>query len=197
MNTIKITTLHSSTYPLFSSTNNLIKHALVSLTAALIFNNTDDDGNYTVPGFVYGCYLFQTVLQSSLSCLYSPTSIAELRQQLDLRDENLEDYLTETGFPLKLNATATRFSVEDTIETLAYAMFIESWSSNISYERYFNSCAPNSCTYIYHYRFDALALFTTFLSVFKGFSLAFRFLVPRGIQLFRKMRARFRISPLQ
>ena len=162
---------------------------------ALIFN-TDGNIDYTVPGFAYGCYLFQSVLLSSFSCLYSSTCIAELRYNLNLSAESLEEYHASTGHPIQLDATATRFSINDTIETLAYAMFIESWTSNVSYERYFNSCAPTSCTYAYYYRFDSAEMFTTFLSVFSGLSLAIRFAVPYAIKLFEKLRARFRIVPI-
>ena len=165
------------------------------ISPSIIFK---DDGtvNYTIPGFAYGCYLFQSVLLSSLSCLYSLTCIAELRQYLDLRVGALEEYHATTGYPIQLNASATRFNVSDTIETLAYAMFIESWTSNVSYERYFNSCAPTSCTYTFHYRFDGMEMFTTFLSVFSGLSLAIRFVVPHAVRLLRQGRNRARIVPL-
>ena len=80
------------------------------ISPSIIFK---DDGtvNYTIPGFAYGCYLFQSVLLSSLSCLYSLTCIAELRQYLDLRAGVLEEYHATTGYPIQLNASATRFNV--------------------------------------------------------------------------------------
>jgi hypothetical protein len=153
---------------------------------ALIFNE-DGTFEYIIPGFAYGCYLFQSVLFSSLSCLYSPTCIAELRLYLNLSAGSLEAHHERTGEPIQLDAAATRFNVNDTIE---------SWTSNVSYERYFNSCAPTSCTYTYHYRFDEAEMFTTFLSVFSGLSLAIRFAVPYALRLCEKIRDRLRIFPI-
>jgi hypothetical protein len=55
-------------------------------------------------------------------------------------------YQELTGGIVELNSTSTRFNINDTIETLASEMFIESWTSNVSYERFFNSCAASYCT---------------------------------------------------
>ena len=143
-----------------------------------------------VDGMVFGCYLLETVLLSSLACFYSETCITDIRQALDALPLTPEDFI-------KLNNSATRFSINDTIEKIAYELFIESWTSNVSYERFFNSCSPKYCIYTYHYRFDALELLTTFLSVFAGLSLGVRFVVPHLIRLFKDIQRRFRITPLQ
>jgi hypothetical protein len=90
-----------------------------------------------------------------------------------------------------------RFAVNDTVETLANELFTESWIRNVSYEQFCNSCAPNYCIYTYHYRFDALELLTTFMSVFAGLLLDLRFLVPRLVDTITKVRHRFRIGPAQ
>jgi hypothetical protein len=159
--------------------------------------STNGTVKYKYPGFVYGCQLPESVFLSSWSCLYSSACIDELRLNLNLAPGYLEWYHEGTGKPVVLNATETRFNVNDTIETLAYSMFIESWTRNVSYERYFNSCASTSCTYTYHYRFDRMEMFTTFLSVFSGLSLAIRFAVPHLIRIVGEIRARFRIAPAQ
>ncbi|CAF1545437.1 unnamed protein product [Adineta steineri] len=140
-----------------------------------------------IDGMVFGCYLLETVLLSSLSCFYSETCISNFRY-----------ILGAIPFPVQaLNDSLTRFSVNDTIETMAYQMFIESWASNVSYEKFYNSCSPNYCMYTYYYRFDMLQLLTTFLSVFAGLSLGIRFVVPYIVKIFQKIQHRFRIVPMQ
>ncbi|CAF1152585.1 unnamed protein product [Adineta steineri] len=94
---------------------------------------------------------------------------------------------------INLKITSQRFHMNNTIETMANEMFIESWSTNISYEIFFNSCAPIDCTYTYYYQFDALELLTTFLSVFAGLSLGLRFIVPHLMKLINKIRNRLRM----
>ena len=132
----------------------------------------------TLDGFIFGCSLLETLLLSSLSCVYSDTCINIVRLMVG-------GAYVVPGISVKLNASATRFSINDTIETMAYEMFIESWTSNVSYERFFNSCAPSHCTYVYRYRFDALELITIFLSVFTGLSLGLRFAVPLLMKIIR------------
>jgi hypothetical protein len=107
------------------------------------------------------------------------------------------NFVKASGGLYKLNATSTRFNINDTIETLAYEMFIESWTSNVSYERFFNSCAPAYCTYKVYYRFDALELLTTFLSVYVGLSLGIHIMVPYAVKMIKKIRNRFRVMPVQ
>ena len=106
---------------------------------------------------------------------------------------NYSLYIEE--WDVALNATRTRFSVNDTIETLAYNMFIESWANNVSYEMFFQACASTECTYSYHVRFDILEIITTFLSVFSGLSLGLRLLVPFLISVVGRARKRFRVTP--
>ena len=141
-------------------------------------------------GFVFGCSLLETVLLSSLSCLYSDTCINNVRLMVG------GDYVLPE-FSVRLNAPSTRFSINDTIETMAREMFIESWMHEVSYERFFNSCAPSHCTFIYRYRFDVLELVTTFLSVFAGLSLGLRFAVPLLARIGKQIRNRLRVAPLQ
>ncbi|CAF1468531.1 unnamed protein product [Adineta steineri] len=140
-----------------------------------------------IDGMVFGCYLLETVLLSSLSCFYSETCITNVR--------NLLGALPPT--PQQLNNSLTRFSVNDTIETMAYQMFIESWTSNVSYENFYESCSPNYCVYTYRSRFDVTEMLTTFLSVFAGLSFGIRFVVPYLVKIFQKIKRRFCIEPTQ
>ena len=120
---------------------------------AQLFNETDTL-YYTFEGLRLACYPLQTVLLSSLSCFYSMDCIYDYWNALSQYYGGLEGFHYNKSFPSPLNSTLTRFNINDTIETLAYDMFIESWITNVSYERFFNSCAPSYCTYKVYYRFD-------------------------------------------
>ncbi len=143
---------------------------------------------YTSESLVLGCNSLETVLHSSLSCFYSLSCINDLRVQ-GLRLHPFSNFIP-------FNASLTRFNLNDTIEKLANEMFIESWINNKSYERFFNSCSPSSCTYKYYYRFDKMEVFTTFLSVYAGLSLGIHFITPYLVRIIKKFRNRFRIVPL-
>ncbi|CAF1307779.1 unnamed protein product [Adineta ricciae] len=136
-----------------------------------------------VEGLVLGCHLLETVLLSSLSCFYSPICIQ------NIRNEFWAAFIIDAD--TRLHDSLTRFNVNDTIETLAYEMFIESWTNNVSYEKYYRNCLPNHCIYTYYYQFDAMELLTTFLSVFAGLSAGIRVVVPYLLRLFQSIRNYF------
>lgn len=110
---------------------------------------------------------------------------------------DLANTISELGESIAFNSTLTRFNSSDIIETLVYEMFIESWISNVSYERFFNSCAPSYCTYTVYYRFDPFELLTTFLSIYVGLSLGIHILVPYLFKIMKKIRHRSRVVPFQ
>lgn len=153
--------------------------------------------NYTTEGLRLGCYMLETILASSLSCFYSTACIYKLRQGLQIHYTYLLFYQTLTNGINEFNSTETRFNVNDTIETLANAMFIESWRKNVSYARFFNSCAPIYCMRREYYRFDEIELLTTFLSVYVGLSFGARILAPCLVKVMKKIRNRFRVVPAQ
>ncbi|CAF4150353.1 unnamed protein product, partial [Adineta steineri] len=101
-----------------------------------------------VDGMVVGCDSLETTLLSSLACFYSETCVSALRELFEFDRMRITDFIN-------LKITSQKFHMNDTIETMAYEMFIESWSTNTSYENFFNSCAPMYCTYTYYYQFDA------------------------------------------
>ncbi|CAF3849178.1 unnamed protein product [Rotaria sp. Silwood1] len=101
------------------------------------------------------------------------------------------------GIPIRFDPALTRFAVDDTIETLAYNMFIETWINDTSYERYFDACVPKECIYAYHYQFDALEILTTFLSIFPALSGGLRFFIPHLISIIAKIKNRLRIIPVE
>ena len=164
--------------------------------SAQVFD-TNNAVSYTFEGFRLGCYSLETILGSSLECFYSAKCIYEFRQALVIPEEYLLFYETLTNGMIELNSTTTRFNINDTIEILANEMFIESWTRNVSYERFFNSCAPSYCTHKDYYRFDALELLTTFLSVYVGLSLGTRIVAPLLMKTIQKLRTRCRIAPMQ
>jgi hypothetical protein len=90
---------------------------------------------------------------------------------------------------LPLNSS---FNVDDTIETIVNQLFIDTWSNETSYERYYNTCAPSHCDYSYRRRLDILYILTTFLSVYDGLSIGFHFAVPYLVKLAYKIRNCFR-----
>jgi hypothetical protein len=141
-----------------------------------------------VPGFVTRCSTIDSILQSTLECLYSNT---------DCLTDILLYYInyTATAVPVQpLNVSQLiRTSTNSKVAILADNLFIEEWKSTISHLNYFQVCAPNTCQYTYVRRADYLYIVTVFLAVYGGLILSFRLLVPLVVKFF--LRCRHRLIP--
>ncbi|CAF4958109.1 unnamed protein product, partial [Rotaria sp. Silwood1] len=65
----------------------------------------------------------------------------------------LESSAALFGIPVRFDPVLTQFAIDDTIETLAYNMFLETWINDTSYEKFFDACAPKEsscCISIHH-----------------------------------------------
>jgi hypothetical protein len=96
---------------------------------------------------------------------------------------------------MQLNSSSTRFRVNDTIETMAYQLFIESWTRNISYQNFFDACQPSYCIYSQRYRFNVLEVVTVLLSIYGGLSFGLRLFVPCFMRSIYQIRARVGPNP--
>lgn len=149
---------------------------------------------YSVTGLQVGCFLSETIIHSSLSCFYSRNCLRTLFAALPLGGNDAHDAWAITideKYFQPIYAFSSRFISNETIDAIAQSMFIDSWTFNVSYELFFNTCAPNQCSITYYYRFDALEVFTTFLSVFNGITFVLRFIVPYFVRIFKNIYNRF------
>jgi hypothetical protein len=124
-------------------------------------------GDQSVPGFVLGCYSIESLLRSTLTCLYNGTCI-----QL-INFGNLSSVS-----PLD-PALPSRYSINSTVDDMSFGAFVEEWSLNISYSAFFSTCNPAVCTYSMSQRKDILQVITILLGVYGGLTLILRTLIPR------------------
>ena len=149
-----------------------------------------------IDGVVYDCTILESLLQSSLKCFCSSLCSQKLIAAMAVNDYIRYSSSGRSAHYFEpLDMSSSSFSINDTVETIVNRMFIESWTSNVSYELFFEVCAPEQCSYTYTFRFDWIDVSTTFLSVFGGLSLGLYFLVPKLMTLTSKIRNRCRIAP--
>ena len=135
------------------------------------------DGNRTVPSAIQGCSLLEGVFAWTLECFYYQWCIA-----------SLDRYMLHSG---ATNVTFTALdpnlsSVNETVDSMIQRLLVDSWSSNASFISYFNSCAPQFCTFDYRRRNDLFFVIITIVSVVGGLSLAFKLIIFIGLQLLEK-----------
>lgn len=94
--------------------------------------------------------------------------------------------------PKSLNETESQFAMNTSINDIVQQMFIESWSSNVSYTRFFQECQPRSCSYVLAERYHVLYVITTLLGLYGGITILFKLIIPFAVRQIHKGINRFR-----
>ena len=82
-----------------------------------------------------------------------------------------------------LNYTnSSPFAPTTSIYTILERLTIEQWSKNISYQSFFDQCAPEYCTYSINQRRDILLIITVLLGFFGGLNVTLKLLTPMIIR---------------
>ncbi|CAF3814784.1 unnamed protein product [Rotaria magnacalcarata] len=131
-----------------------------------------------VPGFVWRCSAMDSILSSTLECLYSNT-----RCLTDILLRYINYSNTAVPVPPLNVSQLIRTTTHSTVATLADNLFVEEWRISWSHVKYFNLCAPNVCQYTYVKRANYLYVVTMFLAIYGGLSLALSLLAPLMIKL--------------
>ncbi|CAF1521372.1 unnamed protein product, partial [Adineta steineri] len=118
-------------------------------------------------GFLRGCMMFDSLLQSTLTCLYNKTCLGFM--QASIYDSK--------PLPVKILSYSSLEMPNATIETLINQMFVSQWFQNTSFDLYFNQCAPQSCEYSYVLEYNSLYVVTTLIALFGGLTDGLYFVV--------------------
>jgi hypothetical protein len=138
-----------------------------------------------IPGFRVGCYPLETLLQSTLECLYNVTCIELLR---------LMYYQSNRTFSA-LDSSLS--SPNATLQSIMENMFVNEWQTEISYEKYYMACAPLFCTYSYTERLNPAYIVTSTIALYGGLNVVFKILTPILVGLVYRYVHRFqqRVNP--
>ena len=129
-----------------------------------------------VPGIASGCLPMSSILASTLQCFYNQTCV---------------DYLT-SFFPTTERFSAmtlnnqTRFGPQIMVQTIVHDLMIEDWIIDTSYQKYYNECAPSSCTYSREKRNDRLFVITKLIGLLSGVTLVLGLVIPIIVQFIIK-----------
>jgi hypothetical protein len=155
---------------------------------ATVTNYSNAKSFFTVPGFYAGCYMIESLLQSTLECFFDQECIKQLQAHLS------------QSSPASINVTAMNssfsslYSENSTIKELLDSFMIEQWNVSINYEQYYNQCQSTQCTYTIETRNDLIYIVTTLFGVVGGLTTVLKLILPRLIKLVRKKREEQRTS---
>lgn len=126
---------------------------------------------HNITSFYFGCMLIDSVLRSTLECFFDDSEC--LKYMLH--------YFTDDTSSLNITALSTaqtsQFQSNTTVGVLLQNLFVEEWTTNISYASYFAACAPETCSYTYTERNSLLHVVTTLLGLYGGLTIVLRLIV--------------------
>jgi hypothetical protein len=133
---------------------------------------------FNVPNFYIGCYVIQSLLQSTLECFYDQECIDQLQSFISW---------SPSINPTALNASlSSLYSVNSSVGDLIDKLMIEQWDVSPLYERYYNECRPTQCTYKLETNNDIIYIVTTLFGIAGGLSTVLKIILPRLVKLVRK-----------
>ncbi|UJR20676.1 hypothetical protein I4U23_023797 [Adineta vaga] len=141
--------------------------------------------NFTLPDILISCVVLSSVLRSSLSCFFNQTCLDIVQEEIK-SDRSID-------IPI-LNTNQTRYSSHSLVGIIMDNLMIESWNENISYENYYDRCAPAECIYSYTARNNPLETITKLVGLFGGLSIGLRIIVS---MIIRPLRNRLRKNRTQ
>jgi hypothetical protein len=134
---------------------------------------------FTIPGFYVGCYVIESLLKSTLECLYNQTCISIL-----------QSFCTS---PIKINVRAldsslsSKYFVNSTIQELVNNLMVEEWNSTETYNIYYGECQPAQCIYTYTARNDLIYIVTTLIGLLGGLITVLKLVVPTLVKFVRRI----------
>ncbi|CAF3311869.1 unnamed protein product, partial [Rotaria sp. Silwood2] len=115
---------------------------------------------FSIAGFYTGCFVMESLLQSTLECFYNQTCVDELRSYL-ASNTSLTVNALDSFLP-------SRFFENTTIQKLVDELIVEQWNLSITFESYYSACQPIKCTYSYTTKHDIIYIMTTVFGLIGG-----------------------------
>ncbi|UJR18688.1 hypothetical protein I4U23_005595 [Adineta vaga] len=127
--------------------------------------------------FVERCSIIDSLLFSTLECFYFDSECFMILSR-SLYGPN-EFYNMSNFQPLLYNSTISRFPRDTLIKLLVEQLMIEQWNPFFSYEQFYQSCAPEYCTYSKRIRTkNAFQIILTLISIIGGLTVSLRIISP-------------------
>jgi hypothetical protein len=139
----------------------------------------------TVPGIVAGCFVIDTLLLSTLECLYLEVCISVLYTYMDETvDQESTGIMWINAHLLIDEEESSPFAPDTSLEIIVKQMMIEQWNSSFYFDRYYDACAPTYCTYsdTAHSK-NFVGILITLVSTISGLVVALRIITPQFIKL--------------
>jgi hypothetical protein len=141
---------------------------------------------YNVPGFYAGCFVVESLFQSTLECFYDQQCIDNLIRSL-LPSPSMNVTALDAS-------SSSNYPKNSTIKKLVDNLMIEQWNTTTVFENYYNACQPKQCTYTFETHNDIIYILTTLFGIAGGLTQTLKLVIPRFVNIIlyciRKQRTR-------
>ncbi|CAF4111614.1 unnamed protein product [Rotaria sp. Silwood2] len=143
--------------------------------------------NRTIPGLNLGCFPIDSILLSTLECLFDQSCIQML---IDWRLFDFAQYYLPVNFT---NITALDPSIKSqylpntSLETIISQLFIEDWTEAVDYASHYAQCQPRSCIYTFIEKRQPIFIITNVVGLLGGLTVILRILVPPCVKIIRRI----------
>jgi hypothetical protein len=136
-----------------------------------------------IPDFTSSCMPVDACLLSSLECFYNQSCVNAIFPY-----QRITDNVTTSFIALKSNNTSapSRFNVSTRIKSIVDKLMVEEWLIQENYEKYFQQCAPASCTYLKKVYPDFLSVLSTLIGLLGGLCSVLSLVIPPVVKFIRK-----------
>ncbi|CAF3889918.1 unnamed protein product [Rotaria sp. Silwood1] len=136
----------------------------------------DDKILMKIPGMSHSCLPVNTILLSSLECFYNQTCLNNLVSLLP----------TTVNFTVISELEQSRYKLNSTIQTIIDNLMIEEWVTDISYKKYYEQCAPISCTYFKNDKYDWKFVLTQLIGLLASIITVCSFIIQKIVKFVRR-----------
>ena len=144
-----------------------------------IYDTIEYELNFTVNGMRTGCYVFESLLLSTLECLYDQACLDAL--------QSIIIPLDSTHHFTALNSSNVS-APNTTVESILKQLMVEKWHTEVSFNNYYNACHPVSCTYSTMTHRSIIYVLVSILALCDGLTQVLRIMVPLMVKCIRRRR---------
>ncbi|CAF4013013.1 unnamed protein product [Adineta steineri] len=153
------------------------------------YNSSHNRYNITlITGLIEGCFVFDSLLLSTLECFYSDSFCYRLlMSKVIYAVLGRGDYYPWYAIrPLVYDPTS-RYPSNSSIKTILQNLMIEQWNPHNSYEDYYRACLPTYCIYsqVTNQK-TLLKIILSLISLIGGLTLVLRIIVPHLVKFTRR-----------
>lgn len=145
------------------------------------YDHTSTTIIYIVPGSIAGCSTITSLLLSELQCFYSNADCFSVIMNYIQESyfQNIEYPSWFDVHPLVYDPMLSRYPPNTSISTVVKQMMVEKWNPSYSYNRFYELCAPNYCTYSQKIHTHTITgVIITLVSMIGGLTVSLRLITP-------------------